>query len=299
MKDHWCFEGSQVACSANSSSPGQSSQRTACTCNPGYIGTDGDMCIICPSGTYKSEQHGNNTNGGSCVECPAGSWCNTGVKQECDENRYSLPGASGQVDCSCVAGYFGVIGSSCEKCPENKVSSEGSTYSTDCVGVPIHVTITFTTTIPVTIGEFQNIRGLYIDGVATALSLDASAVSITDIKTTVMRRRLPQSSINVITAVITPESMVTTVSTSITSGVLQTQLDDNGISVSNISPPVVVVPPDDDALIPSETNEFTGILLDDLWIWMSTGWNYLFVLGGGGVVVLVIVLGLCIYSSGE
>lgn len=190
-----------------------------------------------------------------------------------------------------------MIGSPCEKCPENTGSLEGTTSSMDCVGSAITVTITFTATIPMTFSEFQKIRGLYIYRVAEALSLSTSAVSIVKTNVIVTGRRLLGSSISVITAVVAEGSMITNISISITSGVLQTHLNASGISVSNLSPPVVsvpvmVVPSGDDT---TKTDEFTGIFFDDIRIWITTDLNYLFVLGG--VIGLVVVVCVCIYVS--
>jgi hypothetical protein len=156
-------------------------------------------------------------------------------------------------------------------------------------------TITFTATIPLTTAEFLRIQDVYIDGVASALSLDARAVSVVDIATELMSRRLLQSSVNVVTAVVAEASFATNVSTSITSGVLEVSLNASGISISNISPPKVVVDNVGNTSNTSDTGTIIDDLIEDIWDFVSTGWNPVFVLGG--VFVFIILVALLIYAS--
>jgi hypothetical protein len=156
-------------------------------------------------------------------------------------------------------------------------------------------TITFTATIPLTTAEFLRIQEVYIDGVASALSLDARAVSVVDISTELMSRRLLQSSVNVVTAVVAEASIATNVSTSITSGVLEVSLNASGISISNISPPKVVVDNVGNTSNTSDTGTIIDDLIEDIWDFVSTGWNPVFVLGG--VFVFIILVALLIYAS--
>ena len=54
------------ACPLNSNSPELSTTATACTCNMGYSGPDGEECVACPAGTYKDT-----TGSSDCTACAA------------------------------------------------------------------------------------------------------------------------------------------------------------------------------------------------------------------------------------
>ena len=254
---------------------------------------------LCKPGWYGSWIDGNNSTGGNdiaptCVPCEVGSWCFGGVNYSCPVFSSSAAESDHINDCKCTAGFYGP-GSSCEKCPENTISLEGSRSGTDCVAAPPMATITFTATIPLTTAEFLRIQEVYIDGVASALSLDARAVSVVDIATELMSRRLLQSSVNVVTAVVAEASIATNVSTSITSGVLEVSLNASGISISNISPPKVIVDNVGNKSKTSATGTIINDLIEDIWDFVSTGWNPVFV--SGGVFVFIILIALLIYAS--
>ena len=54
-------------CPANSSSPMYSTSITACTCNDGWIGANGDACVKCGPGKYKATSTGSRS---FCDKCP-------------------------------------------------------------------------------------------------------------------------------------------------------------------------------------------------------------------------------------
>ena len=83
-----------IACPENSSSPSDSSDIAACTCNHGYEKVS-DTCTICPAGTEGDD------NGGC---------------KSCQENFYSNYGLQG-----------------CLACPDNHTSPVGSTSQDACV----------------------------------------------------------------------------------------------------------------------------------------------------------------------
>ena len=156
-------------------------------------------------------------------------------------------------------------------------------------------TITFTATIPLTTAEFLRIQEVYIDGVASALSLNARAVSVVDIRTQLLSRRLLELSINVVTAVVAEASIATELSRSITSGVLQTSLNASGISISNISTPNVVLDNVGNTSNTSDTDTTIYDFIEDVWNFVSTGWNLMFVFGG--VFVLIVSVTVLIYAA--
>lgn len=70
------------------------------TCNAGYIGEDGEICHACPADTYKTL-----SDNVACAQCPAGKYSNMTAR----------------------------VNDTCEACPMNKHSPNGSTSILACV----------------------------------------------------------------------------------------------------------------------------------------------------------------------
>jgi len=60
-----------LECPANSFSPMYSTSITACSCNTGWVGADGDVCVQCGAGKYKSSAIGTPS---FCQMCPVGKF---------------------------------------------------------------------------------------------------------------------------------------------------------------------------------------------------------------------------------
>ena len=93
---------------------------TDCRCLPGSTGADGQDCILCEAGKYKST-----VGAEECVLCAAGTYSGiTGQTSsdscnECDFNTYSaLEGATSS--------------NSCVVCPDDRLSARGSSSLDDC-----------------------------------------------------------------------------------------------------------------------------------------------------------------------
>jgi len=98
----------------NSIAPVFSSATTSCRCNAGYTGTDGDMCLECSAGTYKS--------------VPGPALCTP-----CLSNSTSVAGSILHTSCQCNAGYTGANGDMCSECLVDTYKSElGPALCTSC-----------------------------------------------------------------------------------------------------------------------------------------------------------------------
>jgi len=107
-----------TSCIDHSTSEAGSIIDSACTCNQGYTGADGDLCSPCEVGTFKTAQ-----GSADCSMCPA--------------NSLSLAGSSINTECICIAGWTGVHGGTCSQCATGKYSeATGGGVSTDCVLCP-------------------------------------------------------------------------------------------------------------------------------------------------------------------
>ena len=106
-------------------------------------------------------------------------------------------------------------------------------------------TVAFTVSLQVTLAEFDNtMREAYINGVATALSIQVSKVEIGAVNEVVSRRRLLTIAIEVETIVTVPVAESETLATSVTTESLSSELGPIGFPVGIVSTPVVqaVVP---------------------------------------------------------
>ena len=85
-ENHYCTQGDKKACPSDSSSPSQSSSKTACLCDPGFYGsfTNGDGI-------------------GTCGNCMPDLFCNGGAHiQNCPDFSSSPEKSSSVDDCTCL-----------------------------------------------------------------------------------------------------------------------------------------------------------------------------------------------------
>ena len=104
-----------LSCPVNSNSPSQSSAVTACKCNVGYSGPDGDVCAPCAPGTYK-DTIGPATctscpsfSGDACMSCVSTAMCACTAynSQNCtDCVSMSPPASLSSDDCVCGPGQY-------------------------------------------------------------------------------------------------------------------------------------------------------------------------------------------------
>ena len=116
---------------------------TACKCNTGYTGADGNTCSACELGQYKES-----TGTALCTNCGLGKYSGLPAAKTaltcttCPENSWTkLTGNDVIEDCECNAGYTGPNGGHCTACPAGKyklipgssecISCASNTYSTE------------------------------------------------------------------------------------------------------------------------------------------------------------------------
>ena len=118
-----------TSCPSFSQSPAGSPQVTSCQCNAGYTGANGQVCLGCVQGTYKTvigpstcTLCGNNTfSGAVAATSPA-------VCTACQGNSTSLMGSTRQSDCHCLMGFLtnnlGAANASCAMCSAGSYNSQ-------------------------------------------------------------------------------------------------------------------------------------------------------------------------------
>ena len=152
IEGEYCDSGLNSSCPEFSTSPMNSSSIEDCICLPGYY------------------QNTDNPTTHECIPCPVDSFCNNDVRTVCPDFSTSNSFSSLHTDCRCKKGYSGsnggtctacnageykdVVGpstcskcgvdtfstqsaaesaSTCQACPDNSQSLEGSDAITDCV----------------------------------------------------------------------------------------------------------------------------------------------------------------------
>ena len=90
-------------CPRNSSSHPGSARLSACTCLPGYTGSDGQECIACPAGSAKA------ANGSRpCEICEAGKYSERAAStacSKCPDGAAGPMGSTSRRECACAAGF--------------------------------------------------------------------------------------------------------------------------------------------------------------------------------------------------
>jgi hypothetical protein len=157
------------SCPSNSNSPSNSDHILFCSCNNGYIGSNGGSCVACAQGTYKTAslectscvagKEYSGTAGQSesvCQDCTAGKFAalrGTALCTECEPGKYQHE--EGQMSCRnsqvgtyqplsqqescniCPAGKFrssenGISISDCQDCGPDQLSGEGASACENC-----------------------------------------------------------------------------------------------------------------------------------------------------------------------
>ena len=137
-------------CPSNAISPMSSATQTACKCDLGYTGPDGDTCIACVAGKFKpsngsaectqcdSGKYLSSTAAGSiaeCLVCGINTYSSADSSQcvQCPSHTLSAASSSSQADCKCNGGYSGPDGGACVACAVGKFKlTNGSSDCTLC-----------------------------------------------------------------------------------------------------------------------------------------------------------------------
>ena len=122
-----------VGCSADAQSAAGSDARADCKCNPGYSGPDGDACVACVAGTFKTLP-----GPALCENCTADTFSATVGRQTsdcetCAPQSQAPAGSDEAEDCRCNAGYWGPDGGACAACGSGRYKpTVGSGNCSDC-----------------------------------------------------------------------------------------------------------------------------------------------------------------------
>ena len=140
-----------LSCPQNSSSFANSSQKTDCTCNQGYQGEHGQICVVCPVGKFDEGRQNTgcttcppgtsnpqqaSVNITSCRNCEPGTYnsSNQSTCIACPYNSTSDRQSSSRSDCKCNAGFSGRNGGECTICEKGKY--DAGPHVTVCTQCP-------------------------------------------------------------------------------------------------------------------------------------------------------------------
>jgi len=123
-----------IGCPSDSNAAEGSNKVSDCTCNRGYTGANGGLCVACIAGKYKVA-----TGNTACTNCVAGQYstavgATSDVCEACVTNTKSIEASDKQTDCTCNSGYTGANGGPCKACIAGKYKvATGDAACTNCV----------------------------------------------------------------------------------------------------------------------------------------------------------------------
>jgi hypothetical protein len=192
----WSSELATTACTdcpAFASSPASSESISNCTCNAGYAGQDGQICLACAPGTYKNE-----TGARPCLQCGKGQYASSPASKVCSlcpsGKASSVIGASRCL--TCVEGTFfpNTQGATqCFICPAGKVLPVVGSSIANCTGDIIAVQAN--TQISVNASTFNRFAADFTASVAQAAAVPVDRVRIVSITEVSNSRRLLATSV--------------------------------------------------------------------------------------------------------
>ena len=129
-----------TSCTPFSQSPVGSDEAVDCRCNAGYTGANGQVCLGCVQGTYKTV-----VGPSACTLCGNNTFSSavaaisSGVCAACQSNSTSLMGSTRQSDCHCLKGYLtknlGAPNTTCEVCSAGSFNAQlDATTCSSCGG---------------------------------------------------------------------------------------------------------------------------------------------------------------------
>lgn len=123
-------------CPGNSTSPANSGVNTACQCNPGFFGANGQTCQTCAAGTWKSLW-----GPSACIDCVTDTYSPYVARISpclgCPVHSQSLSRSDGLDDCKCSVGWTSTVantdGATCVACAAGKFKDAiGYAVCSDC-----------------------------------------------------------------------------------------------------------------------------------------------------------------------
>lgn len=188
-----------ASCPANAVSSADSRLLSDCHCLPGFVGSNGDDCVSCSDGTYKSEPGNASCVNCDDVVCPSNQYrdgCggNTNGCVSCPTGMVSDPGSTSVGDCVCDVGTEAYNATMCIPCDYNKfrellsdptctscganavTSSTGSTSAADCICAAGYVGVDCTAC---EVGFYTNVPGASVCKACQAYATTFSTASNT------------------------------------------------------------------------------------------------------------------------
>jgi hypothetical protein len=180
-------------CPAFASSPVSSESISNCTCNAGYTGPDGQICLECAPGTYKNE-----TGSRPCLQCGKGQYASSPASKVCSlcpsGTASSVIGASGCLACAAGTFFPNTQGATqCFICPSGKVLPAVGSSIANCTGDIIAVQAN--TQISVNASTFDRFAADFTASVAQAAAVPVDRVRIVSITEMSSSRRLLATSV--------------------------------------------------------------------------------------------------------
>lgn len=123
-------------CPNNSQAPAGSDSSIDCTCNAGYTGNNGDVCVACPTGKYKPD-----AGAETCTNCPSNTYqANEAATSSahcvsCPINSQAVESSQSATDCVCTPG-FTFNNTACVSCAAGSYKPEAGNAA--CNVCPTH-----------------------------------------------------------------------------------------------------------------------------------------------------------------
>jgi len=167
-----------------------------------------------------------------CELCPVNNYCTNRSIYACPENHVSLLGSEFLINCTSEPNW------------ETSTALFTTTTTPEPSGMS---TISFTTSLVMSLVEFDSTkRDEYRTGIAQALSIPVSSVTIGDVTETVVRRRLLSIGRRILTTSIEVETIATvpsedadSVSAAVTNEDINGALASSGMAIESVTPPAV------------------------------------------------------------
>jgi hypothetical protein len=183
--------------------------------------------------------------GDVCELCPVNNYCTNMSIYACPENQFSRLGSEYLTNCT-----SGTSTTTTTTTPDFTTSTPTPVFTTSTPTpvftttpepeTPSVSTVTFTATLLMSLAAFDSTkREAYVAGVAVALSLPTSSVTIGLVTENVARRRLLATTVDVETIVTVPSEDTGSVSTAVTPENLNSALEPAGMTTDGVSEPVV------------------------------------------------------------
>jgi hypothetical protein len=279
----WCDSDGQHSCPSGMTSNLASVVQEDCYCLDTYNGSVN--CADRANTTHHRCNNGYGFNGvqidhdtgvafDNCENCKSNYYCDGTNYLECPTQDLGVQYTYGKqtyADCFCPYGYTTLYGQGpCVKCPNSGVLNVSKllwTRGVNCESLKMSK-VTFTTSLSLSLTEFNSKREDYVTGVAQALWVPLASVVVGQVSDSLSVRRLLSTTIVVVNTVTIPSEDAQFVSTAVNVKNLTDALASRAMAVVTVSAPTVsiqivekVEDPSDSALIQSDNGIGIGLVI--------------------------------------